>query len=875
VLKRRSGFTRQSLIAASKRREQSMTPTPAARIFALLLILVPLAAFINPARAADLVALTPENWHRYIPQGKEVDGIYGDFALVNDQIMSVIAHPGKGRHANMTVRDVGGCLIDLTRRDRQSDLLAAYYPGARFRELNFAGIDVESPVIHETGDLARLVVRARSVTLRLVAPHQDDAPDIEVSYTLADGWHDVQVATRFSNPGQKPVDADLLDSLRLDGSFETSAEDPAELFWAYDRHFGQAYGLVAEDGHRITGASARQMLLQYRDPRGKVTVRLGTGQTYRLSRRIFPGAHLFDIRRVAGRLTSKQERLLQVTVKDPAGVAVADADVVLARQGKHEVWGRTDGKGQLVLDVDEKPASLVVSSIGYGSKEIALTPPVPPSLTVLMPEPTTVVGRITDERGGTIPCKVQFIGKAGTRSPNFGPESGEHAIKNVYYSHDGRFRQNLEPGSYDVIISHGPEYDAVFTRLDLERGKDTFLGATLVRTVVTDGWISADFHSHSTPSGDNTSSQLGRVLNLLCEHIEFAPCTEHNRLSTYAPHLERLGAQRRMATCVGLELTGAPFGLNHQNAFPLVLVPNTQDNGAPESADDPETQIERLALWDAGSEKLVQVNHPDVGWMFHDRDGDREHDSGFSAMHGKMDVIEVHPPDAIFARHAFDRHRRHHHHTIVNWLKLLNQGFRIPGVVNTDAHHNFHGSGFLRNYVKSPTDDPAQVKTLDIVHAAERGNLVMTSGPFLEVKLGTVGGSARSAIPGDDLPSSGGALSLKVRVQCPNWFDVDRVQVFLNGRPAPGLNFTRETTPKKFSTGVVKFDQEIPLHFDRDTHVIVAAIGEKSRLGRVMGPDHAADRPVAVANPIFVDVDGGGFNHNGDPLGGLPVKRHN
>jgi hypothetical protein len=39
-----------------------------------------------------------------------------------------------------------------------------------------------------------------------------------------------------------------------------------------------------------------------------------------------------------------------------------------------------------------------------------------------------------------------------------------------------------------------------------------------------------------------------------------------------------------------------------------------------------------------------------------------------------------------------------------------------------------------------------------------------------------------------------------------------------------------------------------------------------------MGPDHADDRPVAVSNPIFVDVDGGGFKGNGDTLGTLPVK---
>ena len=50
--------------------------------------------------------------------------------------------------------------------------------------------------------------------------------------------------------------------------------------------------------------------------------------------------------------------------------------------------------------------------------------------------------------------------------------------------------------------------------------------------------------------------------------------------------------------------------------------PHTQDGGGPTADDDPAIQIERLALWDGGSEKLVQVNHPDIGWMFRDRNGD-------------------------------------------------------------------------------------------------------------------------------------------------------------------------------------------------------------------------------------------------------------
>ena len=836
-----------------------------------VLALVLLASLAAPTRAADLVALSPQTWDRYAPHGKEVDAIYGDFALVNDHLVAVIADPRQGRNANMTVRVVGGCLIDLTRRDRQSDQLSAFYPGAQLRDLRFAGIEVEAPRVYEAAELDRVFVRARRVTLRLVAVPRDKAPDVEVSYALEDGWPYVLVTTTYANRGDAPVDADLLDAIRADRSFESSPEAPTDLFWAYDKHFGQAYGLIAE-GHDILGADARRLLLRYRNRDGKVAARLAPGESYRLARRVIPGANLFDLQGVAAHLTGKESRTIRLVAKDTAGRAVPDADVVLAAEGKPRAWGRTDGEGKLQLATSQAPGTLTVSASGHGSKAVALTAEVPESLSVELPEAATVLARITDEQGGSIPCKVQFIGRDGTKDPDFGPDSGEHAIKNVYYSHDGRFRRDLDPGSYDAIISHGPEYDAVFARIDARRGKEAKLEAKLIRTMKTEGWISTDFHSHASPSGDNTSSQLGRVLNLLCEHVEFAPCTEHNRLSTYEPHLRRLGAMGRMATCVGIELTGRPLPLNHQNAFPLVMRPHTQDNGAPTSDDDPEIQIERLALWDGGSEKLVQVNHPDIGWMFGDRNGDGTRDAGFTGMQGKMDVIEVHPLHTIFDGPTSRSGGRTGNNTVVNWLQVLNRGRRIPGVVNTDAHYNFHGSGWLRNYVKSPTDDPSEIRTIDVVHAAERGNLVMSSGPFLEVKLQSEEGPRAEAIPGGDLSARGGKATLKVRVQCPNWLDVDRVQVFLNGRPSEPLNFTRRSSPGRFSDATVKFDQEIPLRLERDSQVIVVAIGEGSRLGAVMGPEHADDRPVAVSNPIFVDVDGDGFKPNGDPLGEWPVK---
>ena len=111
-----------------------------------------------------------------------------------------------------------------------------------------------------------------------------------------------------------------------------------------------------------------------------------------------------------------------------------------------------------------------------------------------------------------------------------------------------------------------------------------------------------------------------------------------------------------------------------------------------------------------------------------------------------------------------------YNHTVFNWLQLLNQGYRIPGTANTDAHNNYHGSGGVRSYVRCDAKVPGDIDPLEIVRHARKGHIVMSTGPYLEVHL-------NGALPGDDLRlESGKKATLQVRVSCPNWFDIDRVQ---------------------------------------------------------------------------------------------------
>lgn len=163
-------------------------------------------------------------------------------------------------------------------------------------------------------------------------------------------------------------------------------------------------------------------------------------------------------------------------------------------------------------------------------------------------------------------------------------------------------------------------------------------------------------------------------------------------------------------------------------------------------------------------------------------------------------------------------------------------------------------------YMPSKSDEPAEIDWHENSRHAKAGHSILTIGPFLQVK------TSDGAGPGEDVRASGG-LELKIKVQCTDWIDIDRVQILVNGRPRPDLNFTRARNPDMFKNGILKFDHTIRVPLSEDAHLIVIATHEERDLSLAYGSsDQAKLRPIAFNNPIFVDVDGGGFKANGDML---------
>ncbi|MES2788501.1 MAG: CehA/McbA family metallohydrolase [Planctomycetota bacterium] len=826
----------------------------------------------------EVARLTAENWERFAPAGKEVDAIVGDIVLRNSHLTAVIAQPLPTRHANMTVRQIAGALIDFTTREAPSDQLSAYYPGQRqfaFREWQILGpknqpLDLES----------QSHTSAQAVSVQLQAAATETQPAITVTYLLEHDEAFLTVITKFTNPSNKSLIVPLVDDLRIDGGKELQTKSPngrGSTYWAHDRFWKQAYAIDFAGIPLEINSDTRTSTVKYQIS-GEDKVTLMPGGEFQFTRWLFVGQDLLETRARVAEMRGGTIPRVQIRIVGEHG-AVPQAEVTLRQADQVYGSGWTNDKGFLVTALPPGEYSVSVQAQGIEiAKDLKYrqekTDDTFQELRISNYSPGKVIAKITDADGQPIPCKVEFLAQKGTPQPNFGPVTAAFGVQNLRYAPQGTFEQTLPAGQYDVTISHGPEFDAIFTTLNIAVGQTAELTGQLQRTVNTQGWISADLHSHSSPSGDNTASQVGRVLNHVCEHLEFVPCTEHNRIDTYEPIIAELGIGRFVGTVSGIELTGLPLPLNHQNAFPMVHRPYAQDGGAPLPDTDPATQIERLALWDKHSEKLVQVNHPDLGWMFYDRDGDGKPDEGYDRMRPHIGALEVHPIDCILERTPqAKKSGMEFNNTIFGWLQLLNQGQRFPGVVNTDAHDNFHGTGWLRNWIQSPTDNPAEVKPLDIVAATSQGRVVMSNGPFLEVHLNE-SGKSDMVTAGQELLALSGKVQLQVRVQTPNWFDIDHVFVLINGKLAESLDFTREKHPERFGKeGVLKFDQQLEITLPQDAHLIVVAAGEKSTLSRVMGPVYGNVRPVAVSNPIFVDVNNGGITPTRDTLGyPLPQK---
>src|SRR5262249_13733278 len=153
----------------------------------------------------------------------------------NDRIVAVIGAPVPQRDANILLKGVGGAVIDLTERDRQNDLLGAFYPGG-------GSFTCTVPRMTASGKLPPGIPRgdpgalqATQVELSCLSPGRDFKPSIVLTYRLRAGDPFLTVTSEVTNVADRAYIVPLQDVLIAQGpSFDRSPDGEALRYWAYD-----------------------------------------------------------------------------------------------------------------------------------------------------------------------------------------------------------------------------------------------------------------------------------------------------------------------------------------------------------------------------------------------------------------------------------------------------------------------------------------------------------------------------------------------------------------------------------------------------------------------------------------------------------------
>ena len=498
------------------------------------------------------------------------------------------------------------------------------------------------------------------------------------------------------------------------------------------------------------------------------------------------------------------------------------------------------------------------------------------------PRPGSVRFEITDETGLSVPGKVSFFAAGNTESPR-DPVLGDGFIggnpAQVSFTATGWGEVVLPPGEYYAVASRGIEYELDITSsFEVTNASSIDLDLQVVHSVDTSGWISGDFHVHAFRSHDTGVNLRQRIITMAAEGVEFFSSTDHDVVTDYAPTVAEMGMESWVKTAVGLEVTTIEVG--HYLGFPLVIDHlGDQGGGLDWTGMTPIQMIEGMrelgSVTDTEDDEfdgpMVFVGHPRDGILgYFDQYGMNPYkesggdvfleESTLAVLSGntlldtvnftmEFDALEVlngkrmeliRTPTApeladykaggdtdqidMFMR-TMDEQLDLEEGTytlgygyegvVDDWFTLNNLGYRITALGNSDTHgFTSTEAGCPRNFVMADTDNPGFLDEADVARAVKEGRVVASYGPFVRFYAN---GDERQG-PGSDI--SGASVELSIEVSSPGWFNIDRVELYENGR------LIEEWDTDAIDNGsVLNFSDSVTVTPDKDSWYVVIAAG--------------------------------------------------
>lgn len=481
---------------------------------------------------------------------------------------------------------------------------------------------------------------------------------------------------------------------------------------------------------------------------------------------------------------------------------------------------------------------LVVHALGRpDSERVRVTVEAGTDTTLVLesPRPGRVHFEILDEANLPVPAKLTLFAVGDSpRNSVLGDGFIADDPAHVAFSLDGAGTLEVPPGRYYAVASRGLEYNlGVSKAFAVEANESVELDLQVVRSVDTQGWISADFHVHSLRSHDVGVSLPDRVKTMASEGVEFFASTDHDALTDYGPVIMDLDLEDFLGSTVGLEITTIELG--HFLGFPLVMDPMADQGGALDWTGLVPTEL-LDGLRDLGDpeesrEPVLFVGHPRDGILgYFDQYGVSPYEAtgsgellpstslltqpnpllasvefttdfdAIEVLNGKRQELirtptwdeakalsdgEDLPIYDLMARTMEEQEALSSGEMTLgpdwegvldDWFHTLNLGYRFTALGNSDTHSKTTTeAGCPRNYVVAETDDPGFLDEQAIAQAVKEGRVVATSGPFVRFYANSDDNG-----PGSEL-STTDTVTLHIEVQTPDWFDVRRVELYENG----------------------------------------------------------------------------------------------
>lgn len=516
----------------------------------------------------------------------------------------------------------------------------------------------------------------------------------------------------------------------------------------------------------------------------------------------------------AGLVTSGQiTQVRSAWVTDSAGcyegkVPVGSYGVAAAREGTPYEGG---GTTPLVHSVSVTANGTTVQDIALpatGRVSVTVTDethsPVPARVTIVgfdpSPEPTQTVSIV--RANDTTTALFNDVTKD---EPNYG------VVRIAYAGAAGTTAFDLEPGTYQILLSRGTEYSAFSAPLTVTAGTTTPVVAQIARVIQTPGFISSDFHVHALNSPDSRVNNSNRVMQFAGEGVDNIVMTDHDSRTDLTPVISSLGLTPFVHSTIGEEITTFDYG--HFNAYPLGQNParpslGSTDHGgsAPPGADFPSSgnyslspaQIHAAVLADpfnTSPEIAVQINHidshflplrinsalvPPASVMTPTEQASFRLDPAIPNLFHQFPALELW--NGYTRAHALTEFLNDR---IGIWMNLLNQGIVSTAIAGTDTHEFVNvRSGGARSWTSSSSDAPAAIVNDEIGAAVKAGRAVGGQGLYVQARLLATdgsGGVADFGLGGSKMvPVTNGEVNLEITVQAPLWAEYDRIDVYVN-----------------------------------------------------------------------------------------------